>query len=303
MLTWFGLGGWCALLVGGVLTLAQTAPDKAGIQIEVRDGQGVRVAGVETSLPRARNHPAVLAVEREYQPGDRIVVSGPGQLIAQLDQGMAACELHLAGESFSFAIPHGRKEPETGSPYAPEAFAGTAHRMVVRELSAREAARYRNVALNPCDQLGVEDAPELQRAFPHASTNSVARGLPDFSARNAIDGVTENGHHGVWPYQSWGPERRDDLWWRVDFGRTVEVDKVRLMVRADFPHDSYWKSAVLEFSDGSEVPIAIGASAGFQEFRFARRRVTWMRITRLVAEDPAKWCSFIEVEAWGRDAH
>jgi len=80
------------------------------------------------------------------------------------------------------------------------------------------------------------------------------------------------------------------------------VDKVRLMIRADFPHDSYWKSAVVEFSDGSEVPIKIGPSAGFQEFRFARRRVTWMRITHLVAADPAKWCSFIEVEAWGRDA-
>jgi hypothetical protein len=73
------------------------------------------------------------------------------------------------------------------------------------------------------------------------------------------------------------------------------------MVRADFPHDSYWKSAVVEFSDGTELPIQITSSAEFEEFRFARRKVSWFRITKLVSEDPARWCAFVEVEAWGHD--
>ena len=42
------------------------------------------------------------------------------------------------------------------------------------------------------------------------------------------------------------------------------------MVRADFPHDSYWKSAVVEFSDGSLVSIQI--TAEFQEFFFRSDR-------------------------------
>jgi hypothetical protein len=125
--------------------------------------------------------------------------------------------------------------------------------------------------------------------------------LFDFEARNAIDGVTQNGHHGVWPYQSWGPQLRTDLWWKLDFGRTVELNKVRLMVRADFPHDSDWKSAEVEFSDGSHASLQIGSSAEFQNFSFKKRRVSWLRIADLVPVDPTRWCSFIEVEAWGRD--
>ncbi len=73
------------------------------------------------------------------------------------------------------------------------------------------------------------------------------------------------------------------------------------MVRADFPHDSYWKSAVVEFSDGSLVPIQITNSADFQEFSFPKRQVSWFRFHDLVPEDPARWCAFIKVEAWGHD--
>ena len=74
------------------------------------------------------------------------------------------------------------------------------------------------------------------------------------------------------------------------------------MVRADFPHDSYWKNADLEFSDGSRVPLKINSSPEFQEFSFPSRRVEWMRIANVVPADPGKWCSLIEVEAWGKEA-
>jgi hypothetical protein len=105
----------------------------------------------------------------------------------------------------------------------------------------------------------------------------------------------------VWPYQSWGPQLRTDIWWKLDFGRPVELDKIRLMVRADFPHDSYWKSVEVEFSDGSRLPLNLSASADFQDFSFTKRRVSWLRITNVVPADPAKWCALIEVEAWGKD--
>jgi hypothetical protein len=282
----------------------QSGPElsKAPFQIEVQDAQGVRIAGPEMRVTPSSPASAELVFEREYQPGDRILFGGPRRMVVKLDDNLPECILFLPGSpdgKTTYEIPYGREEKETGSAYAPESFAGKSHRVALRGLTKKELTGYRNLALNPCDLRQTETPPA--QIFPHASTNSVSRSLFDFEARNAIDGVTQNGHHGVWPYQSWGPQLRNDLWWKLDFGRPVELNKIRLMVRADFPHDSYWKSADVEFSDGSHVSIQISASAEFQEFRFPKRRASWLRISNLVANDPAKWCSFIEVEAWGHD--
>ncbi|HEY0796912.1 MAG TPA: discoidin domain-containing protein [Acidisarcina sp.] len=279
---------------------AQAAKDP--LQIEMRDATDARVAGLDPSARPSKQGQAVLSFDREYQPGDRIVFHGEPRMAVQVDETIPECLIYIpasAQGSFSYEIPYGREEKQTGSAYAPESFAGNSHRVTARELTAKETKGYRNLALNPCDVPRPEDA--AIEFFPHASSNSVSRGLYDFEARNAIDGATKNGHHGVWPYQSWGPQLRTDIWWKVDFGRPVELDKIRVMVRADFPHDSYWKSADVEFSDGSKVPLQIASSAEFQDFKFSKRRVSWMRIINVVPVDPARWCAFIEVEAWGHD--
>jgi hypothetical protein len=290
----------------GPLAFGQESPElpghgKASFHIEVQDAQGARIAGPETRAVSSKESSAVLDVEREYQPGDRIIFGGPQRMAVRLDVHMPECLVYLASDpgNVTSEIPYGTDEKQTGSAYAPESFAGKSHHVTVRALTKKELKGYRNLALNPCDVRATEPAPP--QLFPHSTTNSASRNAFDFESRNAIDGVTQNGHHGAWPYQSWGPQLRNDLWWKLDFGRTVELDKVRLMVRADFPHDSYWKSANIEFSDGSHVSLQIGSSAGFQDFSFKKRRASWLRITNLVAADPAKWCSFIEVEAWGRD--
>jgi hypothetical protein len=274
---------------------------KTSFHIEVQDAQGARIAGPKVHETSGKEASAVLDVEREYRPGDRIIFSGPQRMAVRLDEHIPECLVYLASDAgnVAFEIPYGTDEQQTGSAYAPESFAGKSHRVGVRALTKKEIKSYRNLALNPCDVRVTEHA--TPQIFPHSTTNSASRNAFDFESRNAIDGVTQNGHHGVWPYQSWGPQLRNDLWWKVDFGRTVELDKLRLMVRADFPHDSYWKSADVEFSDGSRVSLQIGSSAAFQDFSFKKRRVSWLRIANLVAADPAKWCSFIEVEAWGRE--
>ena len=298
------LGGWdCGkvLALGGKPAKKQ-AGGEAPIAIEVQDAQGTRIAATGIQGPQPTTASADLSFDREYQPGDRIVLSGPRRIAVRLDQNMPECLLYLPDPShgsFTYEIPYGREERQTGSAYAPESFSGNSHRVAARAFGREELTGYRNLALNPCDLLQPQDGPP--QAYPHASANSYARNLYDFAARNAIDGNSQNGHHGTWPYESWGPEQRLDLWWKLDFGRPVELDKIRLMIRADFPHDSYWKGADVEFSDGSRLPIQIGPSAGFQEFPFPRRKVSWLRITNLAPSDPAKWCSFIEVEAWGRD--
>ena len=292
------LPGTAQRSIGQELTRANA---NAPIHIEVQEARGSRVAGPADQAGSARG--VELGFDRAYQPGDRILFGGPQRMALRVDDSMPDCLIYAPlgpSGAVSYEIPYGREEKQTGSAYAPESFAGGSHRISIRALKKQEIPDYRNLALNPCDLMRSDDA--SVQFFPHASSNSVSRSLFDFEARNAIDGRIENGHHGVWPYQSWGPQLRTDIWWQVDFGRPVELDKIRLMVRADFPHDSYWKSAEVEFSDGSRVPLKILSSPEFQDFSFSKRRVTWLRITNVVPADPAKWCSFIEVEAWGKDS-
>lgn len=294
----------CVLLAGTPAASGVPSPKETHqvpLRIELQDAQGARVSPeIHRSSFKALS--AVLDFDRDYQPGDRIILSGPRRMAVRIDKSMRECVLYLPDSSqgnVSYEIPYGRAEQQTGSAYAPEGFSGKSHSIEIRALKKKEITAYRNLALNPCDLRETDRSPA--RFFPHATTNSVSRNLFDFEARNAIDGVTQNGHHGVWPYQSWGPQLRTDLWWKLDFGRPVQLDKIRLMVRADFPHDSYWKSADVEFSDGTRLPIQITSSADFQNFPFPKRRVSWLRLTNLVPSDPTRWCSFIEVEAWGRD--
>ena len=153
---------------------------------------------------------------------------------------------------------------------------------------------YRNVALNPKDVMGPASS------YPHASSNSEYGDNPVYAALCAIDGNKSNrGHGGRFP--SWGPDRRKDLWWKVGFAREVEIDKIVLTIRADFPHDRHWHSATIEFSDGSSEKVDIKKTAGPQTFAFAKRIATWVKFTDLVQDEPLGWCGFSEVEVWGRD--
>lgn len=155
---------------------------------------------------------------------------------------------------------------------------------------------YRNLALNPKANQG------YARTYPHASSNSEYRDMPAFAARNAINGKTDNRGHGN-RFPSWGPDKEKGLWWKVDFGRMVTVDKVVLYIRADFPHDDAWQSATIQFSDGSSEAIKIKKTAEAQTFTFAKRNIMWLRFQDLVEEAPLGWCGFTEVEAWGQDLY
>ncbi len=155
---------------------------------------------------------------------------------------------------------------------------------------------YRNVAINPSDVRG------YARSWPHASSNSEYGDMPAFAARNAIDGNTDNTGHGE-RFPSWGPDKRRDLWWKVDFGRPVETDKIVLYIRADFPHDDYWQSATIEFSDGTTESIEIAKTPNPQEIKFDKRIVSWLRLTDLVEAEPLGWCGLCEVQVWGKDIY
>ena len=162
----------------------------------------------------------------------------------------------------------------------------------------KTAADYRNVALNPEDTTNCEPV-----SFPHATSNSEYN-QREFAARFAIDGDRRNSE--VHKYGSWGPQKETNIWWRLDFGRPVEIDKVTLYLRAAWtpinaPHDSCWQEGMIVFSDSSTEKLELKQVATGQEFTFAKRTVSWLVLKNL---KPAgnKWCALSEFEAWGRDA-
>ena len=160
----------------------------------------------------------------------------------------------------------------------------------------RDLDAYRNVACNPKDRADAG-------GFPHATTNSVCRNDTAFEARHAIDGQVNNLGHGAWPFQSWGPAIQSDLWWQVDFGRLVELDKIVILLRADFPHDGTWQKAVIRFSDGSRQSLTLAPVATAQTF-LLKRVITTQSLRfepSLPQPKPESWCALTELEAWGRD--
>ena len=102
-------------------------------------------------------------------------------------------------------------------------------------------------------------------------------------------------------WRRWGRLDFRLVWWRLDFGRPVEIDKIVVYVRARFGHDSWWKSGVIEFSDGTKQTFDLEKSAKPQEISFERRTVTWLRLAKLKPVEN-KWCAFSEVQVWGRDS-
>jgi hypothetical protein len=193
--SYFWIAPACALALLGILTGAST-PASAGatklkdasrtpFRISVLDAHGVVIADTGAGRRSARATPTVLAFDHEYQPGDRIVVSGPSRMAVRVDDWIPECLVYLASSSqptFSFDIPYGQGEPATRSPFSQDSFAGQWHRVTARALTNQESFGYRNLAMNACDQELQPPANEgtvsqkQASVFPHAATNSVSKG-------------------------------------------------------------------------------------------------------------------------------
>jgi hypothetical protein len=160
---------------------------------------------------------------------------------------------------------------------------------------------YRNQALNP----GATDIKPGEKvvSYPAASSNSVCRNAKAFAASNAIDGKMANKGHGD-PFPSWGPDKNvDSLWWQVDFGKPIRTDQVAITIRADFPHDTYWKECTIKCSNGFSRKITLQKTADRQVFSFpVQNNVMWLKLTDFVPEQEDGWAALTEVEVFGIDA-
>ncbi|MBR2337954.1 MAG: discoidin domain-containing protein [Clostridia bacterium] len=171
----------------------------------------------------------------------------------------------------------------------------TSNTIKARVVSETELSQRRNVALNPYDLNGAVSA------YPHA-TASDSYNDSTFAPRNAIDGMAQNTKHGSYPYQSWGATATGGRWFQVNFQHEVYVDEVVMAIRADFPHDTYWKTATLEFSDGSKEDITVSPTAEKQSFKFDVVKTSYVKVTNLVKANPnVQWAGITEFEVYGSE--
>lgn len=237
-----------------------------------------------------------LVYSQEYEPEDRIILetSGePARMWLSLDDALGKSLVYITG-NVTYMVPFGEKRINL----SPKAFYGNKHLLCARMARDFEVDIYRNLAVNVCDQH------HLKNCYPHASANVETRGESVFAAQNAIDGITVNTCHGEWPYQSWGINMQEDAKIRLDFGRTVEIDRIVLYTRADFPHDNWWKSVNFTFSDGSTLEMNMEKSALPHEIDFPAKQVCHLEMSRMVKSDePSPFPALTQIEVYGREVH
>ena len=234
----------------------------------------------------------LLVYPRAYDEGDTVCLTSdsPGYVSARLEDSMEAAFGYLS-RPFGLQVPFGEKR----AGYSPKSFTGELHLLQARAAFPHEIAQRRNCCCNPLDSHGNDGL------YPHAFANVETRGESVFAARNAIDGCYANAGHGIWPYQSWGINRRDDAEITVDFGSPVTLDCLGVTIRADFPHDNWWKQATCFFSDGSETLLELTKTNQPQRFSIPPRTVRWLKLGQLRKDEtnPSPFPALMQLEAWG----
>lgn len=247
----------------------------------------------ETLARAEHKNEADLYIEREYEDGDFIEICGDRHMWVQMDPGLLPGEVYLPEKKMTWTVPLG----ERLRAYSPAAVRGKQHVVSARVMDGFETGGYRCISRNPSDLRGDTDF------FPHCTANVVTRDESCFAPRNVIDGYILNKGHGDWPYQSWGIGKRTDAKIELDLGREVSVEAVAVVLRGDFPHDTYWTDAVLTLEDGEEIPFKLEKSLERQWIDIGRaKRLRRMKLDRFVKSDePSEFPSLIQWEVYGRD--
>ncbi|MFB9769221.1 discoidin domain-containing protein [Lactiplantibacillus modestisalitolerans] len=237
---------------------------------------------------------AVLGIkDMTWQPGEKIQVKldqAHQYVWVQLDETLAPTLVYMAHKHWIYTIAPDKRNIDT-------AFASKRHCIMVRKASEADIKAYRNLALNPHDQ-AVDTG-----VYPHAVSNVTAETNPTFLASNAIDGKLANISHGSYPYGSWGIHEQADAALTIDFGREVEVDCVKLLLRHDrleWDHDGFWDQVTIGFSDGETMDFKTVDTADLQSFTFPARRTTKIVLNNLKkAANSARFLALTQIEVYG----
>ncbi|MBU3160403.1 carbohydrate-binding protein [Clostridium frigoris] len=232
---------------------------------------------------------------KRYKEGDKICftnLSVNKYLVINIDNELSEALIYVPGNILEFSIPFG----DDSIPYSLCSFKDSTHIIDMRFATEEEIYCYRNLAKN------VMDKRCDTTYYPHVTANVETGNDAIFAARNTIDGQTNNQGHGVWPYESWGTDQREDAELFLNFGREVEVDKIALYLRADFPRDTYWSHITIVFSDGTEEKVQPIKTSDAQFFEFDKKRISWVKLINFkMADEPAEFAALTEIEVYGTD--
>jgi hypothetical protein len=233
---------------------------------------------------------------QQFTNGYKIIVTLPKDekyLYFNLDSRLAEALIYVPDGKFEYTIPM----------YINDIFPKSVRNFNNPTISARipsvsEMTAEKNLALNPYDLTNSKGV------FPHASaSNSYGdeKSNPEFQPRNAIDGFKNNKGHGKYPVQSWGPDQNvSDLWFNIDFGRKVDVNRIIITLRADFDHDTNFTAAKIIFSGGETQNIVIEKTAEPQEF-IINGKISATSVKLQLTAPANSWTALTEVEVFGSD--
>ncbi|MFP8917592.1 hypothetical protein ACLI5Y_12360 [Enterococcus innesii] len=236
--------------------------------------------------------------DRTYQAGEKIMLTttkAPLFVWLQVDEALAPSLVYLKESEWIFPI---ITDDTLRRAYSPKLFSGKRHYLHAWLAKEYEINAYRNLAVNAHDQKNHSGA------YPHAHANVETRNDSTFFARNAIDGMIANENHGSFPYQSWGINQQADAQLTIDFGRIVEIDKIALVLRGDYPHDSYWTQATLEFSNGQQEILRPTNQLDRQYFSFTKIRTSSILLKELIKHhDESPFPALTQIEIYGIECH
>ncbi|MDF7683566.1 hypothetical protein PT287_08655 [Lactobacillus sp. ESL0679] len=240
----------------------------------------------------------VLPFKKRFQDGDYYEVNvehAPMYLMVQLDAVLNPTLIYLAKPNWRYKIP---MNLERYSALPDGAFTGEHHYACVRKAEDYEINAYQNLARNSHDQR------QESGAYPHISANAETRGEEPFLVKNVIDGYLANKGHGRFPFQSWGIDARDDAKLKLDFGRPVNIAKIGIQLRADYPHDSYWTKATIKFSNNNKQIVDLVKTAKIQYFVVNQENVSFLSINNLIRDsqgDPDSFPSLSQLIVLGKN--
>ncbi len=240
--------------------------------------------------------PLVVDVARPLQPGDRISVDGARQMAVRFDPNLGEQLIYVPDGRLKWTVPAdaGRTPSET------TVFPSTADqlkrsRLAFRPVTLAELDAYRNIAANPYDDGGTEEA------FPHTTASRESGNVTARAACHAIDGQYANDADGDWAGPVWDAGKSQDAWWQVEFGRMVQIDKLVVVLRPEVAHDGDVHRVTVIFGNGNRRTIELEDTTEPQTFSFEARKTSSVRLAELSQDEPPGWCVLAEVQVWGRD--
>ena len=239
---------------------------------------------------------AVLGIkDYTYQPGDYIAVrfdTKENYVVVQLDETLAPALLYIPEDTWRYQV---LTKDTDKKAMVETAFSAKRHHIMVRYAYPFEITNYQNLTQNTHDQKAGSGA------FPHAYANVETRDDVVFFAKNAIDGKYANQSHGSYPFTSWGINQMPDAALTIDFGSEVELDRIQLLFRGDYPHDSYWEQVTITFSDGTSQRMDTTNRLDFQTFIIEKKRTRTITFSQLLKhQDASSFPALTQIEAFGR---